>query len=184
MAEAKKMSSAARVKACWSISRLICASACSWLRPAARRFSSDCANTPWPCTSSSVRWAWCIAARLSHSVVAIDVPIAPAVIRTKFDRPAAAGMCSGVCPDISRVLSGMKKKAIAAPWIKVGTSTWKKSVWVVNCERIHSTSAKTMKAPLAMRRGSHTPTFLPTNGVRMMANRPTGASAMPADVAV
>ena len=78
----------------------------------------------------------------------------------------------------------MKKKAMAPPWIRVGTRMCMKSVWVVNCERIQSTTAKTMKAAVAMRRGSQMPTFLPTSGVSRMANRPTGASAMPAAVAV
>jgi len=59
-----------------------------------------------------------------------------------------------------------------------------KSVCTVNCERIHSTMPKTMNAPVAMRRGSHWPTFLPTSGVSRMAKMPTGASAMPAEVAV
>ena len=78
----------------------------------------------------------------------------------------------------------MKKNAIATPWMKVGTRMWVKSVWVENCERIHNTSAKTQNAPVAMRRGSHTVTFLPTSGVSTMASTPTGASAKPAVVAV
>ena len=82
------------------------------------------------------------------------------------------------------VVSGMKNMAMAAPCIRVGIRMCTKSVCVVKCERIHSTSAKPRKAPVAMRRASHTMTFLPITGVSKIASRPTGASAMPAVVAV
>ncbi|MOA32981.1 hypothetical protein D3C78_1542390 [compost metagenome] len=110
--------------------------------------------------------------------------MAPAVMRTKLLKPAAAGMRSGDRPDRVSVVSGMKKKAMAAPWITVGIRMWARSVSVVNRERIHSTSANTMKAPVAILRGSHCATFRPTSGVSRMAKMPTGASAMPAVVAV
>ena len=41
-----------------------------------------------------------------------------------------------------------------------------------------------MKAPVAIQRGSQALIFLPTCGVKQMAKMPTGASAMPAEVAV
>ena len=110
--------------------------------------------------------------------------MAPAVIRTKLDRPAAAGMRSGVSPLSVMVVSGMKKKAMAPPWISVGIRIWAKSVSTVNFERIHSTMANTMKAIVAILRGSQTPTLRPTMGVSRMASRPTGARARPAEVEV
>ncbi|MNT33487.1 hypothetical protein D3C72_1694170 [compost metagenome] len=93
-------------------------------------------------------------------------------------------MRSGAMPDSVSVVSGIKKNAMAAPCSRVGIRMWMKSVCTVNCERIHNTAPNTMNAPVAMRRGSHWPTFLPTSGVSKMANTPTGASAMPAEVAV
>ena len=93
-------------------------------------------------------------------------------------------MRSGGKPDKVMVVRGMKKNAMAPPWITVGISTVTKSVSVVNRERIHSTSANTMNAPVAMRRGSHWPTLRPTMGVSRIARKPTGASAIPAVVAV
>ena len=125
-----------------------------------------------------------MAARLSHRVVVIDTPMAPAVMRTKLLSPAAAGMRSGGSPESVMVVSGMKKNAMAAPWITVGISTVTKSVSVLKRERIHNTRANTMNAPVAMRRGSHWPTLRPTMGVSKMASTPTGASAIPAAVAV
>jgi hypothetical protein len=132
----------------------------------------------------STRCSWCIVARLSHSVVAMEVPIAPIVIRTKFDRPAAAGMRDGGRPASVSVVSGMKKNAIAPPWISVGSRMVPKSVSDVNLERIHSTSANSTNAPVAIQRGSHLATLRPTMGVSTIAKMPTGASAMPAEVAV
>ncbi|MOA56342.1 hypothetical protein D3C78_1803030 [compost metagenome] len=93
-------------------------------------------------------------------------------------------MRSGGRPASVSVVSGMKKNAIAPPCSRVGIRMWMKSVSVVKCERSHSTSANTMNAPVAILRGSHCPTFLPTSGVSKMAKMPTGASAMPAEVAV
>ena len=75
--------------------------------------------------------------------------MAPAVMRAKFDRPEAAGMRSGGRPDSVMVTSGMKKKAIATPWITVGIMMVVKSAWVLKCERIHSTSANTRKEKVA-----------------------------------
>ena len=125
-----------------------------------------------------------MAARLSHSVVTIDVPMAPAVMRVKLLKPAAEGMRAGSMPASVSVVSGMKNAAMAAPCSKVGTKMCAMSVCVVNCDRIHSTAANPMKATVAMRRGSQTAIFLPTTGVSKIASSPTGASAMPADVAV
>ena len=75
--------------------------------------------------------------------------MAPAVMRVKLDRPEAAGMRCGGRPDSVIVTSGMKKHAIATPWISVGIMMVMKSVWMVNSERIHSTTPNTMKAKLA-----------------------------------
>ena len=79
----------------------------------------------------------------------IEVPIAPAVMRTKLLRPEAAGMRSGVRPERVIASSGMKKNAIATPWITVGIRIVRKSACVLKCERIHSTSANTRKATVA-----------------------------------
>ena len=78
--------------------------------------------------------------------------------------------------------SGMKKNAMAMPCTTVGSMMVPKSAWVLKCERINSTTANTTKAKLASQRGSTRLTFLPTIGDRMMANRPTGASNMPASI--
>ena len=63
----------------------------------------------------SASCAWCVVARSSQTVVTIDVPMAPAVIRKKLDKPEAAGIRSGVSPDNVIVTSGIKKNAIATP---------------------------------------------------------------------
>ena len=117
-------------------------------------------------------------------MVEIDVPIAPAVIRTKLDRPAAAAIRSGVMPDSVSVVSGMKKKASAPPCRMVGTMMAARSVSVVNLERMNSTIANTTNAKLAIARGSHVDTLRPTTGDSRIASTPTGASAKPAAVAV
>ena len=59
-------------------------------------------------------------ARRSHKVVEIDVPMAPAVIRTKFDRPDALGIFSGGISLSVIVIKGMKKPAMAMPCTMVG----------------------------------------------------------------
>ena len=69
----------------------------------------------------STMCAWCIVARLSHRVVTTEVPMAPAVIRTKLLRPEAEGMRSGVSPASVIALKGMKKNAMAPPCRMVGT---------------------------------------------------------------
>ncbi len=137
-----------------------------------------------PVLIDSLSCAWCSTARFSHAVVKIEVPIAPAVMRTKLLRPAAAGMRSGVSPEKMIACSGMKKNAIAAPCTIVGISTVMKSACTLKRERIQSTSAKPRKATVASRRGSIRLTFLPTHGDSTIASTPTGASAMPAQVAV
>jgi hypothetical protein len=73
-------------------------------------------------------------------VVKIEVPIAPAVMRAKLLRPAAAGIRSGGSPEKITACSGMKKNAIAAPCSTVGRRMVSKSAWVLKCERIQSTS--------------------------------------------
>ena len=78
----------------------------------------------------------------------------------------------------------MKNSAMPAPRISVGTMMWAKSVCGVKPARIHSTPPKIKKATVAIQRGSHTATFLPTIGVIKIASRPTGTSAMPALVPV
>ncbi len=105
-------------------------------------------------------------------------------MRMKFDSPEAAGMRSGAMPDSVIVTSGMKKNAIATPWMMVGTMMVAKSAWVLKLERIHSTSANTRKASVAKRRGSTLAMFLPTRGDSTMASSPTGAITSPACVAV
>ena len=86
---------------------------------------------------------------MTGDLVEIEVPMAPAVIRTKLVNPEAAGMRSGARPEIVMVISGMKKNAIATPWITVGIRMVAKSACVLKCDRIHSTRAKTMKAKVA-----------------------------------
>ena len=137
-----------------------------------------------PSPNASARWAWCSPARSDQSVVVIDVPIAPAMVRVKFDSPAAAAMRSGAMPDISKVVSGMKKNAIAAPCSSVGKMIWNWSDWVENAERRAITPLNSKNAPLAIQRGSQTATLRPDSGVSRIARMPTGASAMPADIAV
>ena len=75
-------------------------------------------------------------ARRSHSVVEIDVPTAPAVIRTKFDRPDALGIFSGGISLSVIVISGMKKPAMAMPWTMVGIMMVAKSAWVEKRESL------------------------------------------------
>ncbi|MNL89478.1 hypothetical protein D3C87_2198120 [compost metagenome] len=67
-------------------------------------------------------------ARFSHSVVAIDVPNAPAVRRRKFDNPDAAGMRHGSMLDRVMDVSGTKNAAMAAPWMMVGSMSVRTSV--------------------------------------------------------
>ena len=105
-------------------------------------------------------------------------------MRAKLKSPDADGIFSGSNPDRLSVTSGIKKIAIATPWMNVGTSSVQKSADVLNCDRMNSTSAKIRKAPVAKSRGSTLCTVRPTGGVRIIARTPTGASTMPACVAV
>ena len=89
--------------------------ACSVDMPAFFMLSNVLVNTLLLWFINSVMCTWCKAVRLSHNVVAIDVPMAPAVIRTKLLKPAAAGILSGASPANVRVVKGMKKNAMAAP---------------------------------------------------------------------
>ena len=123
-----------------------------------------------------------MAARSCQTVVAIEVPNEPATMRTKLDRPDAAGILSGVMPDSTMTDKGIKKNAMAIPWMIVGSIKVPKSAWVLNFERMNNTKANTTKAKLASQRASTLLMFLPTIGDRMMANKPTGASSMPASV--
>ena len=68
--------------------------------------------------------------------------------------------------------------------MNVGTSRVAKSALVLKCERISSTSARTANAAVANTRGSTRLMFLPTTGVSRIASTPTGASTIPAIVAV
>lgn len=108
----------------------------------------------------------------------------PNMIRTKFDRPDAAGIRSGRRPDRMIDVSGMKNIAMAAPWISVGTISVQVSTWIVKRERIQNTSAKVMKAVVATQRASIFGRFLPITGESRMAKMPTGAITSPASVAV
>jgi hypothetical protein len=82
------------------------------------------------------------------------------------------------------VTSGMKKNASAAPWITVGIISVSKSTCVLKCERMSITTAKIANAVVARKRGSIRDTKRPTSGLSRIASSPTGASAMPASVAV
>jgi len=93
-------------------------------------------------------------------------------------------MREGCSPDSVIVTSGTKKNAIATPCTTVGIMMVVKSACVVNSARIPSTTANTTKAKLAYRRGSNRLTVSPTMGESTMASNPTGASTMPACVAV
>src|SRR5437773_5695603 len=121
-----------------------------------------------------------MAARSCQRVVAIEVPNEPAVMRTKLDRPEAAGILSGEMPDSVMVTSGMKKKAMATPWMMVGIRMVLKSAWVLKLERIHSTSANTRKANAAKRRESTLAMFLTTTGDSSKDMATTGAINMTA----
>ncbi|MNT22322.1 hypothetical protein D3C72_1577030 [compost metagenome] len=128
---------------------MICPSTCSELKPLPVSPEMALVAALLPGFTDSTSCAWCSAARLSHSVVAIEVPMAPAVMRRKFDSPDAAGMRSGVRPDSVMVTSGMKKNAIAMPWMIVGMMIVTKSACVLKFERIHSTSANTRNEKVA-----------------------------------
>ncbi len=78
----------------------------------------------------------------------------------------------------------MKNTAIAAPCMIVGTIKVRKSASVLNCERMNSTTAKIANDTVANSRGSTLAMFLPTSGDSRIASSPTGASTMPAIVAV
>ena len=82
------------------------------------------------------------------------------------------------------MISGMKNTAIEAPCTTVGTSNVAKSAEVLKCERMNSTAARMVNATVAKIRGSTLCTVLPTTGVSRIASTPTGASTMPASVAV
>ena len=125
-----------------------------------------------------------MAERLSHSVVTTDAPIAPAVIRTKFDRPDAAAMRSGGSPERVRDSSGRKKVAIAAPWMMVGMMMCAGSASVLKPARMKDTQAKMKNAMDATMRGSRRVMLRPRIGVIRIARRPTGAVMKPASVAV
>jgi hypothetical protein len=114
----------------------------------------------------------------------MEVPNDPIVIRVKFESPLAAGIWSGRNPDNVIVTSGMKKSATAAPWTIVGIMMVRRSACVLKCERITSTTAKIANEALASQRGSTRWILRPTSGDMRIARAPTGASAMPASVAV
>src|SRR6185503_6483747 len=120
----------------------------------------------------------------SHIVVAIDVPNDPAVIRAKLNSPDAAGNRWGERQERLKLTSGMKNTATAAPCNIVGTIRVRKSASVLNCERMYSTMAKIANDTVANTRGSTLVMFLPTSGESRIASSPTGASTMPANVAV
>ena len=137
-----------------------------------------------PRLTDSMICAWCTAARSCQSVMVIEVPKAPPTIRMKLDKPEAEAICAGGMPPSVMLLKGIKKNATATPCTMVGTMMVKKSACVLKCARISSTSANITKANVASMRGSVFCTFLPTMGESKMANKPTGASSMPAWVEV
>ena len=96
---------------------------------------------------------------------------------------ASLGLCNWIKAGVNLAITG--KTGVGKTWIAcaLGNQACRHGM-TVKFERMNSTSANTMKAAVAMRRGSHTVTFFPTSGVSRMAKTPTGASAMPAEVAV
>ena len=60
-------------------------------------------------------------------------PNAPAVMRVKLDRPAAAGMREGCSPDSVMVTSGMKKPAMPMPWAKLSAKETEDPAAVPTC---------------------------------------------------
>ncbi len=85
-------------------------SAWSGVSPAPARPARALLVAVLPWFTYSLICAWCMAARSCQMVVAMEVPKEPAVMRTKFDKPEAAGIFSGEMPDSVMVTSGMKKK--------------------------------------------------------------------------
>ena len=63
----------------------------------------------------SISCAWCSVARRSHSVVVIEVPNAPAVMRAKFETPDADGTRSAGSPWNVIDTIAMKKVAMPMP---------------------------------------------------------------------
>src|SRR5262245_59210212 len=137
------------VNACWLTSWLRNPYDCSALRPAEASLPSASVAAGLEAERCSTSWAWCRVARLSHSVVAIEVANAPAVMRMKLLRPDAEAIWSCLSPDRARVTSGMKKHDTAAPWMRVGMITVRTSTCEVKLPRIAATTAKMSSAAVA-----------------------------------
>ena len=103
------------VAACWSISRLMLASPCSWLMPAAAKLLIALVVAWLPRLMVSASSAWCMAVRSCHKVIVTEVPKEPPKIRMKLERPEADGIWAGVMPLSVSVDSGIKKNATAMP---------------------------------------------------------------------
>ena len=108
-------------------------------RASRSRVALVCALPGVRCSTSC---AWCSAARLSQSVVALEVATAPAMMRRKLFSPEPAAIWSCRRPPSARLTSGMKKHDTAAPWMMVGTTSVQRSISVLKRERIHATTAK------------------------------------------
>src|SRR5262249_40386696 len=102
----------------------------------------------------------------------------------KLFSPDADAICDGGSPESASCTSGMKKQDTAAPWISVGMTSVSMSAWVLKRERIQATSANRTNETVANIRGSTRFVVLPTTGDSSTAKIPTGASTIPAWVAV
>ena len=69
---------------------------------------------------------WCTASPRSQIVVASEAAKLPAVIREKFDRPEACGVCWGGMPFSEMVTIEMKKVLIATPCTSIGMTSAQK----------------------------------------------------------
>ena len=114
-AEPRKMSLAAMVKACWSISRLMLAKPCAWLIPMLEKPLMAPVAAWLVRLTVSVNTAWCMAARSCHKVMVIEVPNEPPKMRMNVDKPEAEGIWAGAMPLSVSVDRGIKKNATAMP---------------------------------------------------------------------
>ena len=115
------MSLAPSVSACCSISRSRYARTWSVDMPASRSGAHSGPSSDQPGRLAwSTRCSRCCCAREFQAVVAIDVPNAPAEMRTKLFNPAASGNCAGEICDSVIALIVMKNSAPATPCSSIG----------------------------------------------------------------
>src|SRR5690606_864187 len=112
MDDIQNMSVAPSVPACTDMPRSMTAHAACSDMPCDISFSTACVKAGLCSPVCSASCAWCRMERSSHMVDMTEVPMPPHMMRTKFDRPAAAGMRSGDRPDRMIDVSGMKNIAI------------------------------------------------------------------------